>query len=138
MPAGKAPSSGPSRAIFERYSMSENMTVKDIDAELKTLNQRKRILLAERRRLIAESKPEAAWTSEFWAEHIFAIIANHPGASREKIQNELDSDVIHLGKPKIDKQVLTNCLTALRRRAWTENRGTRKHPQWYVKERAIF
>lgn len=101
--------------------------LRDIDAELKELNQTRRELLDERRRLVAERRPESVMTAEYWVEPIFSIIETHPGTSRLRIHVLLDAE----HDPKIDMQVLTNTLTTLRRRGWIENRGTRKHPKWF-------
>lgn len=107
------------------------MTLDEIDAELKQLNQRRRELLAERHRLIEEKRPEAIATSQYWADPIFLIVKDYPGASRKEVLLELAIR----GLPGITEQTLTNSLTTLRRRGRIENRGTRKHPEWHVRDR---
>src|SRR3954462_6903189 len=94
----------------------------EIDAELKQLSTRRRELLAERRRL--SGVRDGRITNNVWLDPIFKIIAERPGVSRHDI-------FVELGSPHMTWQELTNALTALRRRGWIENRGTRKHPEWY-------
>ena len=60
-------------------------------------------------------------------ETILALIEKNPGINRQQI-------FIHLGKPDIPSNELTNGLTALRRQGKIENRGTRKNPSWYRTE----
>lgn len=58
---------------------------------------------------------------------IVDIIKKNPGISRSELLIEMEN-------PHISDQELTNCLTTLRRRGWTENQGTRKNPKWYAQE----
>ena len=96
-----------------------NERILEINIELKHLNQRRRDLLNERHQLLS--------VSELHYGLIFAIIENYPGISRREIQDKL-------GDIEINSQTLSNYLTTLRRRGQTENRGTKKYPQWYVKK----
>lgn len=96
--------------------------VAEIDAELMQLRQRREELLAEKSQLHLSG---AVPTTKFWAHLVFVIINSNPGATRNEIRDKLTRDI-----PEND---LTNVLTALRRRGWIHNFGTRKRPSWHVR-----
>jgi chromosome segregation and condensation protein ScpB len=106
--------------------MNNRQRFLEIEAELKKLRRRRRELLEERRQLSGVST--RATVAQAWVEPIFAIIENHSGISRREI-------IVKFNNPHMTGQDLTNCLTTLRRRGWIENRGTKKHPQWYSRGR---
>jgi hypothetical protein len=94
-----------------------------IDVEVKKLRSNIRELLKERRSLV---RSEYTGSAKTWRNEIITILDCYPGASRQNIVDGLSS--------YISSKMLTNVLTTLRRHGEIENRGTKKNPQWYIKE----